>query len=704
MIINNNIPALNTYRQLGVNQANSNKAMEKLSSGLRINRAGDDAAGLAISEKMRAQIRGLDQATRNSQDSISMIQTAEGAMNEVHSILQRMRELATQAANDTNVSVDRDEIQKEINQLTSEINRIGNTTEFNTQRLLNGDKANTFEVTGTSFSGGATSATLQGLTASLEIGANALSSGSYQVEVTKVSGTSGVVTTDAENIGATLTPVTAEVSYAGGATKPSFTSDTINVASGAGNWIEVGGFTSGANMSLELASGASGAFVTVTLTNSGFSSSDKVFVDASGNVSYDNHGVSFELNISGWNSGAGNSVDFASGQATFTGNIGTDQNLWTSVSWDTTGGTTAPTFSGGGIVTTSGVEEGDWTIEVTMNADGSAIDNIRVRMSGGASGYVVDDTVSGGVGLYEAHGISFNLTNANDLQSGATHTLEFTTTQEVQTTVYRDTYSVHLEDASGNTIGSSTTIGTTDWASGAAPTALSGFSGTIGSGGVSLTLASGSSVTVGTSAAFTVDPTTSGEDNSMSFQIGANQNQSLTMDIDDIRSDAINIASDGAATQWVEISRPHEALLDAGTMKSGGESGVGGEAGKFYIEVNYTDSNVVNDGTNSTSVERALDMSSHTNAAASLTVINDAIERVSSERSKLGAVQNRLEYTIANLGTAAENLQAAESRVRDVDMAREMMEFTKNNILSQASQAMLAQANQAPQSVLQLLR
>jgi flagellin-like hook-associated protein FlgL len=138
MIINHNIAALNTYRQLTVNNTLGNKALEKLSAGLRINRAGDDAAGLAISEKMRAQIRGLDQAARNAQDGISMIQTAEGALNETHAILQRMRELATQAGNDTYTASDRAEIQNEINQLTSELNRIGNTTEFNTQKLLRG--------------------------------------------------------------------------------------------------------------------------------------------------------------------------------------------------------------------------------------------------------------------------------------------------------------------------------------------------------------------------------------------------------------------------------------------------------------------------------------------------------------------------------------------------------------------------------------
>ncbi|KLU57496.1 MULTISPECIES: flagellin Hag [Paenibacillus] len=138
MIINHNIAAMNTHRQLGANTTNTNKAIEKLSSGLRINRAGDDAAGLAISEKMRGQIRGLDMATKNSQDSISLIQTAEGALNETHSILQRMRELAVQSSNDTNTDKDRTALQDEVNELAKEITRISNTTEFNTKKLLDG--------------------------------------------------------------------------------------------------------------------------------------------------------------------------------------------------------------------------------------------------------------------------------------------------------------------------------------------------------------------------------------------------------------------------------------------------------------------------------------------------------------------------------------------------------------------------------------
>lgn len=138
MIINHNVAAMNTQRQLSVNTANTNKSIEKLSSGLRINRAGDDAAGLAISEKMRSQIRGLDMAAKNSQDGISLIQTAEGALNETHSILQRMRELAVQSSNDTNTNSDREALQKEVDELAKEITRIANTTEFNTKKLLDG--------------------------------------------------------------------------------------------------------------------------------------------------------------------------------------------------------------------------------------------------------------------------------------------------------------------------------------------------------------------------------------------------------------------------------------------------------------------------------------------------------------------------------------------------------------------------------------
>lgn len=162
MIINHNISAMGSYRAVTEINLNVDKSLEKLSSGLRINKAGDDAAGLAISEKMRGQIKGLGMAVKNSQDSISLIQTAEGALNETHSILQRMRELAVQSANDTNTASDRMELQKEVDQLRQEVDRIANSTEFNTKALLSG----AFSATGLQFHVGAN----KGQMVSLKIG------------------------------------------------------------------------------------------------------------------------------------------------------------------------------------------------------------------------------------------------------------------------------------------------------------------------------------------------------------------------------------------------------------------------------------------------------------------------------------------------------------------------------------------------------
>jgi flagellin len=387
MIINNNIPAMNTYRQMGVNQSAASNNMEKLASGLRINKAADDSAGLAISEKMRGQIRGLDQASRNAQDGISLIQTAEGALSETHSILQRMRELAVQSSNDTNTEADRNEIQKEVDQLTNEIDRIANTTEFNTQKLLNGEK--------------------EGLRAAA----------------------TGTVTLDS-NTSATVTAIAANT-------------DDLS--------------TSG----------------TITITRT----AAEVLADGS--------------------------------------NLGSD-------------------FSIG--------DPGE--LSAALAVDGLSLTDA-------------------------AFGEALNLTGLADMQVGESITISIKA---------NDTGHADASKA-------------------------------------------------------------------LSFQIGANSGQNILVGIDDMRAEALGVRADG----------------------------------------------------------KALDITSAEKATAAITTINNAIETVSAERSKIGSFQNRLEHTISNLGTSAENLQAAESRVRDVDMAREVMEMTKNNILSQASQAMLAQANQQPQAVLQLL-
>ena len=393
MIINHNMNALNAHRNMGINNTAAGKSMEKLSSGLRINRAGDDAAGLAISEKMRGQIRGLTQSSRNAADGISMIQTAEGALNETTNILQRMRELAVQASNDTNTASDRNEIQKEINALTEEVDRIANNTEFNTQKLLNGSKSG-------------------------EVG---------DLVREEVVGVKGIF--------------------------------KINLAA-------------------EL------------------KENDKLNVD-------------------------GKSIKFAAN-------------------------------------------------------DVADSDKIKAKL---------EDV------LGEKYTITVNA-NKKDI----------TLTQKVETD--KAEFKATLNGAEAGVTSVVQTAGVTQR-----------------------------------------DEELS--EGKVSVQVGANANQSMSIEIGDMRAEALNIVND---------------------------------AGKGL------------------SVENAED------ANKAITAFDAALNSVSSQRANLGAVQNRLEYTISNLDNTAENLTSAESTLRDVDMAKEMMEYSKNNILNQAAQAMISQANQQPQNVLQLLR
>ncbi|NSJ92145.1 flagellin [Coprococcus sp. MSK.21.13] len=411
MIINHNLNAMNAHRQMGINLGNTAKATEKLSSGLRINRAGDDAAGLAISEKMRGQIRGLNQASRNAQDGISLIQTAEGGLNETHAILQRMRELAVQSATDTNVEIDRGAIQDEMNQLVSEIDRISNTTEFNTQKLLNGGFKGTFQ-----------------------IGAN--EGQTVELQIAKM---------DTASLGLTST-----------------------------NSMESKELTDGSNLK-------DGIY---TVSEDG-----KNLLDVEGNT------------------------------------VGTLDTNKLTVNTKVTEFETAK-LAKGAILT---VKDGVADVKNTMTGEALKL----------------------APGNYEVKG----------------------------TDLIKD----------GQLVG---------------------------------TVADQTSVTVG-----------------------------------------------GVTASEAELG------FVATKLTTGAKFTINGS-----------------------------DVSTKATASGSITTINKAIETVSAERSKLGAMQNRLEHTIANLDTSSENLQASESRVRDVDMAKEMMNFSKNNILQQAAQAMLAQANNAPQGVLQLLR
>lgn len=568
MRINHNIASLNTYRQLSTNSANTNKSIEKLSSGLRINRAGDDAAGLAISEKMRSQVRGLDMASKNAQDGISLIQTAEGALNETHSILQRMRELATQSANGTNTDADRSALQDEMNQLTSEINRIGNTTEFNTQKLLNGGMA------------GSDSAKLtQATSASKTMSGNVAAATTGAVTITVDNQTfdlSGIVVggTAQADIDKLITDLGNKTS---GGTK---LSDLVKITGTAGGALTFEAKSEGVNSTISFAGADDTALGLVAATDAGATNAVK------GSPStIERAGLQGSAGI-----GAGGTTSIAAG-ASFQVTVGTESAVEVKLNE----GTTAKTYD---------------TANTDVNIANAARQDLIKDLNAALQKAGLDGKVS--ASLSENNEIQFISETGKDIS---------------------------LIDGTGTPLASAT--------------------------GLAFTTAA--DMTTPKNVQQVVGPGAQGSGFSTKFQIGANSGQSMSLTVSDMRSAAL---------------------------------GITGNAG----QQGFTKANSVTNGTNDVKAEAALNISTKEDASNAIKVLDKAIGSVSSERAKLGAVQNRLEHTINNLGTASENLTAAESRIRDVDMAKEMMEQTKNNILAQAAQAMLAQANQQPQGVLQLLR
>jgi flagellin len=576
MRINHNIAALNTYRQLSSNNTITQKSLEKLSSGMRINRAGDDAAGLAISEKMRGQIRGLEQASRNAQDGISFIQTAEGALNETHSILQRMRELAVQSSNDTNTDTDRAEIQKEIDQLAKELTRIANDTEFNTQTLLNGGitEGNLGEV---NFHIGAN----EGQKISLSI--NAMDAESLGVARDVKTGeldatnTAGVASVGADSVDVAKTlvdgdyKVTVTTVTAGVTADMSVSGDLADAGSLVSGGIPTADFSvtftykaeESATASSTQTSGTSG---NISLTDpTTYTGADATWVLATSD------GTNFTLD-KGDGSGP-QAITFTSGKVTVDG-LELDTSLITATSGD------------------------EWTINLTGATAASW------TASGDDTGtYTTSDTVT-------INGVDIDLSQVSNADTD------------------NEAFSVTGYAADGATVQLFQNDGTTE----------------IGNA-VAIDLTNGGTYTIG--------DTVTGQ---LKVTFGAGD------------------ATAGTTTVTVSTQDSKAAALKTdGTMSNAETYG-------------------------------GINVSTQSDASKAITIIQNAIETVSAERSKLGAYQNRLEHTINNLGTSAENLTAAESRIRDVDMAKEMMEFTKNSILSQAAQAMLAQANQQPQGVLQLLR
>lgn len=519
MRIQHNISAINANRQLGINNNSVSKNLEKLSSGYKINRAGDDAAGLAISEKMRSQIRGLDQASSNANDGISLVQTAEGALNETQSILQRMKELATQSSNGTYQNdVDRENITKEVEALKEEINRISTSTNFNKINLLDGSLS------------GSSKTSVAKFNIPVSVGSAALS------DVTDATSESSISATLAQGAADSSTDYTVTYQDKNGETK----AITINRAVVAAE--SDSGVQAGIDVAKSLNNSALGELFTVT--------------------------------------------DDGAGKLTFTAK---------------------DAGKGMGSI-----------ISLTSSVDGAAATNVALTKTAGADAYQAldvskfENTDANGKNTFEVNGQRFAFVKDAAAASQLDKDVNYVIAGDLTDTGTAGDPGVVAADAMAALISQKTGLTATQ-------DALTG----------KINISGTSSKT---------------NDGGLTLQIGAS----------------------ATADQRVSLS--------IGNMSS---SGLG----------------IAN-----------VDVSTQDNALASIQTIENAINKVSGTRADLGALQNRLEHTVNNLGVTSENLTSAESRVRDVDMAKEMMEMTKNNVLTQAAQSMLAQANQQPQNVLKLLQ
>lgn len=542
MVVQHNMSAMNAYRMLGVTTGAQAKATEKLSSGYRINRAADDAAGLSISEKMRSQIRGLNKASTNAQDGISLIQTAEGALNESHSILQRMRELSVQAANGTETDDDREAVQSEIEQLQDELTRISETTEFNTMKLLDGSLA----------------------------------------------GPEGVSKGQNQTIGAQISNLKAASATIAGADTSGVTlgSETINI--------------DGADIKVDWSklSTEDQAVLKKDWTDTDADSAKKAakLMEDTINKAIDDSGLGVEhITVK-------SSMDAAGTAASFTfksGSEGVDSKIDATV----TANALVNKLTAGGLdgTATKGLGTTKYAGEAIAATDKFYVDINGQSMVVTPAAVNTGDAMSG-----VATGLETSINNAITTYNNGRDTDD--QIEKVKVEVSKDGRLV-VNSESG-------------------PVSFS----ELGNGEVVKKL--------GLDSAGTKTAANGG----MTLQIGANEGQTMTFAIGDMSAASLGVAGN------------------------------------------------------------KVDLSTQDAAKTATTTIDAAIKKVSSQRSQLGAVQNRLEHTISNLDTAAENTQTAESNIRDTDMADTMVEFSKNNILAQAGQSMLAQANQSNQGVLSLLQ
>ncbi len=549
MVVQNNLMALNACNRMKTNMAGIQKSSERLASGYKINRAADNAAGLAISEKMRAQIRGLDQAVRNANDGISLIQTAEGALGESHSILQRIRELAVQSANGTYQQMDRDAMQLEVDALVEELNRISGATEFNGKKLLNGSLS----------------------------GNNATTEGDYGARYGSLATTGAlagsVLTSDIDGVSVLFTTGASGKGGENASWDANGKSLTINLNSGTTyTQSQINSLIKNANIQ-KTSQAAAVPDVTLTLGAG-------VFVGANDN--------------------------------TFTGAGATKAGVRATSNSDSSGNLTKYLLGSSG---TEGYADG---IKLTSNEYGADTREFTIAT----------DTAKG----KEYIEASVSETNPN-LKNGK-YTIHLATGTEY---TEKDIENIMLR------AGLSYDVSLTDKFSPDGDVKF--YSNNSIKGTDALTLKMGDTSSSGAVGAG-VGKASSAKENTetgITLQIGANNSpeQRVTLNINNMSAAAIGVGDISVKTR--EGANEAIAMLDG------------------------------------------------------------AIKAVSFQRAGLGAMHNRLEYTINNLTTTSENLTAAESQIRDTDMAKEMIEYTKYNILFQASQAMLAQAMQAPKDILKLL-
>lgn len=601
MRINHNIQALNAYRNLSQTMFQTSKSLEKLSSGLRINRAADDAAGLAISEKMRSQIRGLNMAERNTLDAISLIQTGEGALGEVHSILQRMRELSVQAANGTLEEQDRQAIQDEINQLTQEIDRIADTTQFNQKKLFSGsEKGRAFADINSSQVNYTGNGVWKGL-----VTATPTDPASVVIDFSKDFG--ALTTSDLEGKTFTINGKTYEIDITDGSSS-GVTGNNIAVNLTTAEWKTISNDTDIKDNINTLMSKLKSAIEDNDGTLFNVVKVDAVDDADPGNGTIQNGTLTLTTKNN-------MSPKDAKNIAVNTDFLATDGVQFVDPADSTTSVTTF-------VAKENALNANSFTItfsEMPKAGDKLVIDGLTIDFI---------DTTAPAPAYTSGTSAQINI-KGKDIFKVLDEIKGILTKAQLDTTNEPVKNLANTFDVVGTTL----ILGTT-------------FTEDTPPVGLEIELHDGD---------FEANK---GKDLSLEFQIGANSSESLAVSI---------------------------SVMDAASL------GIGRNANGTPTAPGFN-------------AQAGVDVMSVEAARAAIDIFDNAIKLVSTERSKLGAIQNRLEHTTNNLQTANENLTSAESRIRDLDMAEEMTNFTRNNILNQAGQAMLAQSNQLPQGILQLLK